>query len=41
MEATAEVEITIEEKLDILADLKQMLMTKQHQFDYENADLIY
>lgn len=41
MEATAEVEVTIEEKLDILADLKQMLMAKQHQFDYENADLIY
>ena len=42
MEATriAE-EVTFEETVNHLADLKNMLMEKQHQFDYENADLIY
>ena len=34
-------EVTLEEKLNILADLKLMLMSKQQQFDYENSDLIY
>ena len=43
MEAILEdvLEVTLEEKLNILADLKLMLMTKQQQFDYENSDLIY
>lgn len=41
MESTTEIEVTIEEKLDILADLKLLLLSKQQQFDYENADLIY
>lgn len=41
MESVTELELTIEEKLDILADLKLLLLNKQRQFDYENADLIY
>lgn len=37
----AEVAVTLEDKLNILANLKNMLIEKQHQFDYENSDLIY
>lgn len=41
MESVTEIEVTMEDKLDILADLKLLLLSKQQQFDYENADLIY